>query len=346
MKTPMPGPCRSAFTLIELTATLAILSVVACLVLSALQSAREGARRLACINNVKQIALALQNYAALQGFFPPIVSPTGGPSPTRSGEMRSAHSLSPLARVLPHLDQAALFHSVNLTVVSHDRAGLESNLTAMVTTIGVAICPSDGLPSVAGYGRNNYRFNVGYTHRLSPNPSDPLSWSGPFTAHLAYPPSAFMDGLSNTIGVSERCQGDWTKDVFKRWGDYSLMSPTSLPFGPAEAVAWCEAGAEGASIESRAGESWFLSGFHFTNYNHCLTPNPRIRDCSLSSGNSEVWERAHHAGVFTATSHHPGGVVSATMDGAVRFISSNVSPAVWAASASRSGGEAASLPDE
>jgi type II secretory pathway pseudopilin PulG len=333
-------------TLIELAATFAILTVLACLVLPALQSAREAARRVACVNNVKQIALAIQNYSALHGVFPPIVSQIGGPPPTRRGGLRSAHSFSPLARMLSELEQAPLFHSVNLSVAPHDVIGLESNLTAMATSLSVAICPSDGAPSVGGYGRNNYRFNVGYTHRMSPSPTDPLSWSGPFTVHLVHAPAAFTDGLSNTIGVSERCQGDWTKGLFKRWGDYALSSPPARPTSPAAAVAWCESIPWDAPVESRAGESWFLSGFHFTSYNHCLPPNPAIRDCALELGKTEVWERAHHAGVFSAASRHPGGVVCATMDGGVRFVRSTISPAVWAASASRNGGEAAGLPGE
>ncbi|WP_165227597.1 DUF1559 family PulG-like putative transporter [Aquisphaera insulae] len=326
---------RSGLTLVELVIVVGVLGILFMLTTAAVQSAREAARKMHCSNNLRQIGLALQNYVSQSGCFPPIDLASYRPG------MPAAHYYSVLTRTLHLADNVPLYNSVNFYFVPVVTDGLVSNRTAMLSHVGLFLCPSDSGGVVEGYGRTNYRFNVGVTCRFAPGASDPPSLAGPFTTHFAYSPAAFTDGLSNTVGVSERLQGDWVKSTFKRGGDYSLS-----PFNGAaqilsadEAVELCNSVPAGFAVESRGGESWFVSGFHFTNYNHLLPPNGKGVACAFDDLLEPIDIRVIHGGVFPATSYHNGGVMTASMDGSVRFVADGVSPRVWRALATRAGGE-------
>jgi prepilin-type N-terminal cleavage/methylation domain-containing protein len=330
-----PGADRSGFTLIETVVVLGVLGILFALTTAAIQSAREAARRMQCSNNLRQIGLALQNYVTEVGCFPPIDCASFRPG------MPAAHYYSVLSRTLSLVDNLPLYNSVNFYFVPVYTDGLAANRTAMLSRVALFLCPSDPGGAVDGYGRTNYRFNVGATCRFAPGPSDPPSLAGAFTTHFAYSPAAFTDGLSNTVGISERLQGDWLKSTFKQGGDYSLS-----PFGGAveilsadQAVTLCDSVPAGYAVESRGGESWFVSGFHFTNYNHLLPPNGKSTACAFDDLVEPFAIRVIHAGVFPATSYHKGGVMAATMDGSVRFVADGIAPTLWRALATRAGGE-------
>ena len=95
---------RRGFTLIELLVVIAIIAVLIALLLPAVQSAREAARRAQCVNNLKQIGLAMHNYASANGGFPPaaIVDPRGKPL------------LSWRVAILPYLDANPLYAKFKL----------------------------------------------------------------------------------------------------------------------------------------------------------------------------------------------------------------------------------------
>jgi prepilin-type processing-associated H-X9-DG protein len=309
------------------------------LALTAAQAAREASRRATCINNIKQIALGVQNYESTFGRFPPIVSQTvTDPKSPRY----SAHSLSVHARILGYLEKVPEYNGINLGPIPAASVGLVANSTIMHLTVDLFLCPSDSVAPVSGYGRCNYRFSVGPTYRFAPSRRDGESRLGPFTVHEDYGPQDFSDGLSNTVGLSERLQGDWTKGTFKLGGDY-LMVPSGADNGRIrtadDAVAFCEAIGAINPHESRGGESWFLSGFHFTNYNHCLAPNSPQKDCALNHEQAGLHGRTLYQGVFNATSRHSGGVNVATMDGSARFVRAAINPKVWRALGTRAAGD-------
>jgi prepilin-type N-terminal cleavage/methylation domain-containing protein len=331
---------REAFTLIELLTVVGILGVVAALTLPAVMRSVEAARRLECQNRLKQLGIALESYVSFHGVFPAINSISGS-GPT--GRAFSAHCFSPSARMLAQLDQSSLYNSVNFTLIPTLGAALCQNNTAMATRLSAFVCPSDPPGSVSGFGRTNYRYNIGPTPWHYAVTIVPTSTWGAFTSHVFYSPAAFGDGLSNTVGVSERTQGDWTKDVHSA-GDYVLTDDGDFgkSIGPDSAVRLCAGAGLKYGFESRGGESWFLSGYHFTNYNHCATPNFRSRDCAFDHRKEGIGVRTLHEGVFTARSLHPGGVNTLRMDGSVHFAKDSVNVEVWRALSTRCGNEVVS----
>ncbi|MEW4569816.1 DUF1559 domain-containing protein [Tautonia sp. JC769] len=338
------SPVRPAFTLIELLAVILVIGLLTAIVVPAVQGSREAARRLQCMNHLKQIGLALNHYGSLHGYYPGYLTPTY----RRAHGVVSAHAYSPLARLLAQLDQVPLYDAANFEHETRLPVAEWANRTVMTTTVEVFLCPSDAQPRVPGFGRVNYRFNVGPTPLSAGGPPFPFSQSGPFTAHRFRRPAEFRDGLSNTIGVSERVQGDWTRDVFDPSGDYHLRTGFREVTDPDGAARLCASLGRGiVPAESRSGESWFLSGYHCTNYNHCQAPNASDPDCAFggeSYRSTLLWDRVRRWGVFTARSRHRGGVNALSMDGSVSFVSNGIALPVWRAKATCSGGEVGEQP--
>jgi prepilin-type N-terminal cleavage/methylation domain-containing protein/prepilin-type processing-associated H-X9-DG protein len=331
-------PPRAGYTLIELMVSLSVLALLTALLLPAVEAAREAARRCQCANNLRQIGLAIQAYHESQNCFPGIDLITGRTS--RPPGYYSDRYHSAFARLLPHADQQPLFNSINFDASPVSPEALVANHTAMTTALEVLLCPSDMQPPVLGYARVNYRVSVGPSHYWAPDERVSSSWAGPFTVHRVYTAADFADGLSNTAGVSERMQGDWAKDVFKLGGDYivTTLSAQSVP-GPDQAIEVCARLPDWLPRESRGGESWFLSGLHFTCYSHCAAPNSGVPDCSFGRGTDDLPNRVDQDGVMKASSYHAGVVNVLMMDGRVTRAKDSVDIRVWRAASTRAGGE-------
>jgi prepilin-type N-terminal cleavage/methylation domain-containing protein/prepilin-type processing-associated H-X9-DG protein len=132
---------RRGFTLIELLVVIAIIAVLIALLLPAVQSAREAARRIQCVNNLKQMGIALHNYHDALGTFP---SSYLARSAFISGASDTAPGWGWASMILPQLEQAPLFSAIN--------AGLPVEAVVNSTVVQVILtgylCPSD--PSVSG----------------------------------------------------------------------------------------------------------------------------------------------------------------------------------------------------
>src|SRR5947209_7642263 len=108
---------RSAFTLIELLVVIAIIAVLIALLLPAVQAAREAARRMQCVNNLKQIGIAMHNYHESQGVFPPGYTSywkkDGGDAGTAEDDIGQGWAWGSL--ILPQMEQSALYNAINFS---------------------------------------------------------------------------------------------------------------------------------------------------------------------------------------------------------------------------------------
>jgi len=334
---------HTAFTLIELLVVISVLAILLALILPALMAAREAARRTECISNLKQIGLALNTYMSVHDRFPASMLLSDASASQNKNGLVAGNCFSPFVHMLPQFELINHYNSVNFNFLPDFGPGLLANSTVMTTSVSTFICPSDGGASVGGYGRVNYRFNLGPNTMLSTRVSTNLTnavTDGPFPIGTALRASDFVDGLTHTIGVSERLQGDWTSGTHGR-GDYFLGAIGYQTTDSVGAVSLCKsiASIPGAKIESRAGESWFLSGLHFANYNHCAGPNAVNLDCSFVSETNTIHDRHMVDGVMSASSNHSSGVNTLTMGGEVRFIQDSIDLRIWKALATRARGE-------
>ena len=129
----------SGFTLIELLVVISIIGVLVSLLLPAVQSAREAARRAQCVNNLKQIGIALFNYENSIGAFPPgYIDYQNNPNNTPDLDMGPGWGWAAMS--LPFLEQQTLYNAINFSLDIRS----PSNSTAVVTSLTVFQCPSDG----------------------------------------------------------------------------------------------------------------------------------------------------------------------------------------------------------
>ena len=163
---------RRGFTLIELLVVIAIIAVLIALLLPAVQAAREAARRAQCVNNLKQLGLALHNYLSVQNVFPP-----GRINTYVAG---NGHCWGAYSQMLPQFDLQPLFNAMNFSLNPDPdyTTTAAANMTAAVTVLNTLLCPSDGgpnlvnvgTPGTAMYAVHNYLMNVGSGYSVVQSP--------------------------------------------------------------------------------------------------------------------------------------------------------------------------------
>jgi prepilin-type N-terminal cleavage/methylation domain-containing protein len=135
---------RPGFTLVELLVVIAIIGVLVALLLPAVQSAREAARRMSCASNLRQMGLAMQNYHDVnQTFALGVLNTAANASNGANGNWTWP------SRILPYLEQGSLYQQLNVGVGTVPNPNTNSQIgQAVMTPIKTFMCPSDpGNPS-------------------------------------------------------------------------------------------------------------------------------------------------------------------------------------------------------
>jgi prepilin-type N-terminal cleavage/methylation domain-containing protein/prepilin-type processing-associated H-X9-DG protein len=332
------------FTLIELLVVIAIIGVLIALLLPAVQSAREAARRSQCTNNLKQLGLAIHNYESTNQCVPPSGSTCG---PQRYGMK---------VRLLPYMEAAPIYNAFNLAVTPYSwntgtlstgncfgatvtysyMDGQAMNATAGSSAISAFLCPSDANPGNSGTNTingvsfkragTNYVTNSGTERRYNSNKSNGPAWwlgnDGNVGGIVTL--GSITDGTHSTVVMSEFVKGRSGQNF------------------PGLNAVWVKPGTLGANASApdpnkadsddcqRAttvqwdykGEYWdYQDSGRGGTYQHINPPN--TKSCYYGG-----WG---YDGEISASSSHSGGVNCLMLDGTVRFIKSTINYQVWKA---------------
>ncbi len=327
---------HDGFTLIELLVVIAIIAVLISLLLPAVQAAREAARRTQCLNNLKQLGLAVHNYTDSGGTLPITLAIAGsGPE-----DVVWTNSLGAHPRILPYAEQGAIFDALNFQVDMYD----PPNTTATATYIEILVCPSEAEDKTFTHERGG-RMNVcnyGYLEGdwfVWGGPGDPRKNRSAFGPNQSRSWAEFRDGLSNTLLMSEaKAFQDYYRDC-STTGLTFINDPNNIPAPDADPyeVAPEYLGQGGCAFRDAGHAEWVESGVHHAGITTAWPPNTRIAggpngeyfDLDLNSRREKRGGPTFAA--ITARSYHPGGVNALFGDGSVRFISDTIEGRIWRA---------------
>ncbi len=328
----LPAGPRTGFTLVELLVVIAIIGVLVALLLPAVQSAREAARRTQCVNNLRQLSLAVADYSDTYKNLP--AAGDFGPKEEaiyefeRTGEIRvdlkAGRNTSWIVAVLPFMEESALY----------DQFGSSQHITAIDSQPQAAqpsslLCPSDSpsgryFESADDWGAGAARFGKGsYAGYSNPYHADQLYFGGPL-AHFGISPRKITDGTSSTLLLSEVRTREEPLDYRGVW---------SLPWAGATLLSF---DLHAKNVGGRFPTEQDNYEPNPISFGVTQPPNSRQPDvmyeCNSTAG--EVLDRmpcVRWAGKVVNSyisaaprSLHPGGVNAAFIDGHLAFLSNDI----------------------
>jgi len=360
------SPVRG-FTLIELLVVIAIIAVLIGLLLPAVQAAREAARRAQCVNNLKQLGLAMHNYESASGSFPPgIVNSTAN----LPAEYATWTAWSAQAMLLPYMEQMPLYNAANFSwnCCQYGDQARDTNVTVALTRIATMLCPSDGNAGMTNI--NSYLASLG---------SSPIRYgsdagvNGIFTVYASTatgsPPinrspsnkiSSVTDGTSNTIAFGEGLVSDGQNRKYRGNGmtgvgtapgalnsqiNASDNTPLVMQALQACNTFWSGTSMLGnpsnpnaAGLKNYLGQRWALGERGYTLMNTIVPPNSTQYPWALC-GFTCVGCSPEGSNFANASSNHPGGANYAFADGSVKFLKATINMQTYWALGSRNGGD-------
>jgi len=330
------------FTLIELLVVIAVIAVLIALLLPAVQASREAARRMQCLNNLKQIGLAVSNFEATTGALPMTLAMTGFGNTVTTDTGWSAQ-----ARILPYLEGNNLFNAANNGIFKED----PGNTTVVQLTIAAFVCPSEINPQPYAHdygisGVTNYGFCGG----------DWFVWGGfngpanrqGFGPNRSRRLAEFLDGLSHTL-IAAEVKAHQTASNCRFTPLPSVNDPNNIPSPLADPFTVAPEYDNGGCLTQNQAEfhtEWSDGHVHTGGFTTAWPPNKPIvgrttykgLDLDLNGINEENGGPTFAA--INARSHHPGGVNALFGDGSARFTKSTINGLTWRALGTVAGDEA------
>jgi len=340
------APIRShhrGFTLIELLVVIAIIAVLIALLLPAVQSAREAARRSQCVNNLKQIGLAIHNYESANGSFP-----MGNSWRSRTYDNCATNwGHTWMNFMIPYMEAGNQYNAINFMRPYNSVV----QFTAFRLKIASLICPDDQENqdlTTSGYivtMQTSYYSMRGMTENLwyswgtgttAPNADrcGVIDGEGIFGSNIAYRISHITDGTSNTIAVGEVSR--------------FLNEPMPSPFNFGN-VAGAFGGPVWGGTTTWSGDVRPTAGAYSVPKLNAKPVTSNVTACLTNPfgtpqyGNPPGWiNTCQNLGQFGFRSYHPGGVNFLFADGSVHFLKDTISLPTYRALSTRNLGEVVS----
>ncbi len=327
-------PSRPGFTIVELLVVIAVIGILAALLLPAIQSSREAARRMSCQNNLKQFGIALHRYVEARTYFP-----SGAESRAYTKDPSTPYNFyrwSALVRLLPYLEETTALSALDLTqpLYGSNLKVTPANSSAVAQIVPLFLCPSDlQKPVAAGFGPTNYVTCTG----SGMGGGTPYKTDGIFFINSEISPSQVTDGLSHTAAMSESLLGDGPAPL----SNPALVNPRTT-YAFIYAVPLTDAACQQArmwNFTDLRGFSWANGEYRCTLYNHHWGPNSPNIDCVSSKITGNISELYSCYGWRSARSRHPGGVNMLMADGSGSFATDDIDQNTWWALSTREGNE-------